>query len=323
MQTRNAFSWLKKQITRSISVSLMIYILTRASISSAYPIFAQQGYENPREATGRIVCANCHLANKPVEIEVPQAVLPDTVFEAVVRIPYDMQLKQVKMSNSAHARENNGIGLQGGNGANVGVPPQNPGVAPADVGVPPQNPGEAPVKIPVDVNSRNVVHVDVSSHTNESVRGEEREVSLQIIFEMLQAQQVAIAELQSHHKTPSIVAPETAPRVEQTPERPSNNGLLTKEQRFMERESRPNKERYRPYVEDRRNAPKRNVPRVDRRSDRGQVSRGLMSKAGFDRHTGPAEAPRLSEYNFSVDVSGIVSAMNRIKDTRWPETHTA
>ncbi|PHT69749.1 putative dolichyl-diphosphooligosaccharide--protein glycosyltransferase subunit 3 [Capsicum annuum] len=74
----------------------MIYILTRTSISSAYPIFAQQGYENPREATGRIVCANCHLANKPVEIEVPQAVLPDTVFEAVVRIPYDMQLKQAQ-----------------------------------------------------------------------------------------------------------------------------------------------------------------------------------------------------------------------------------
>ncbi|KAK2972771.1 hypothetical protein RJ640_019419 [Escallonia rubra] len=35
------------------------------------------------------------LTNKPVDIEVPQAVLPDTVFEAVVRIPYDMQLKQV------------------------------------------------------------------------------------------------------------------------------------------------------------------------------------------------------------------------------------
>ncbi|KAH0851476.1 hypothetical protein HID58_094725, partial [Brassica napus] len=71
------------------------YIITWASISSAYPIFAQQNYENPREATGRIVCANCHLASKPVDIEVPQAVLPDTVFEAVVKIPYDMQLKQV------------------------------------------------------------------------------------------------------------------------------------------------------------------------------------------------------------------------------------
>ncbi len=63
--------------------------------ASAYPIFAQQNYENPREANGRIVCANCHLAQKPVEIEVPQAVLPDTVFEAVVKIPYDKQMKQV------------------------------------------------------------------------------------------------------------------------------------------------------------------------------------------------------------------------------------
>lgn len=82
-------------MTRSISVLIMIYIISQTSISNAYPIFAQQGYENPREATGRIVCANCHLAKKPVDIEVPQAVLPDTVFEAVVRIPYDMQLKQV------------------------------------------------------------------------------------------------------------------------------------------------------------------------------------------------------------------------------------
>nr|WNH39097.1 cytochrome f [Tongoloa sp. LG-2021b] len=95
MQNIKTFSWIKEQITRSISVSLMIYIITRPAISSAYPIFAQQGYENPREATGRIVCANCHLANKPVDIEVPQTVLPDTVFEAVVRIPYDMQVKQV------------------------------------------------------------------------------------------------------------------------------------------------------------------------------------------------------------------------------------
>jgi apocytochrome f len=62
---------------------------------NAYPIFAQQNYANPREANGRIVCANCHLAQKPVEIEIPQSVLPDTVFEAVVKIPYDQQVKQV------------------------------------------------------------------------------------------------------------------------------------------------------------------------------------------------------------------------------------
>jgi len=66
-----------------------------SSASEAYPIYAQQGYENPREATGRIVCANCHLAKKSVDIEVPQSVLPNTVFEAVVKIPYDLQVKQV------------------------------------------------------------------------------------------------------------------------------------------------------------------------------------------------------------------------------------
>lgn len=63
--------------------------------ADAYPFWAQQNYETPREATGRIVCANCHLAAKPVEIEVPQAVLPDTVFKAVVKIPYDTSVQQV------------------------------------------------------------------------------------------------------------------------------------------------------------------------------------------------------------------------------------
>ena len=48
-----------------------------------------------KQATVRIVCANCHLANKPVDIEVPQVVLLDTIFEALVQIPYNMQLKQV------------------------------------------------------------------------------------------------------------------------------------------------------------------------------------------------------------------------------------
>jgi apocytochrome f len=64
--------------------------------AAAYPFWAQQtAPETPREATGRIVCANCHLASKPTEVEVPQAVLPDTVFEAVVKIPYDTNTQQV------------------------------------------------------------------------------------------------------------------------------------------------------------------------------------------------------------------------------------
>ncbi len=64
--------------------------------ASAYPFWAQQtAPETPREATGRIVCANCHLAAKSAEIELPMSVLPDTVFEAVVKIPYDLDSQQV------------------------------------------------------------------------------------------------------------------------------------------------------------------------------------------------------------------------------------
>jgi apocytochrome f len=61
----------------------------------AFPIYAQQAYQNPREANGRIVCANCHLAHKPTEFEAPTSVLPDSVFETVVKIPYDLKSKQI------------------------------------------------------------------------------------------------------------------------------------------------------------------------------------------------------------------------------------
>jgi apocytochrome f len=70
-------------------------------VSYAYPVFAQNAYQNSREATGRIVCANCHLAQKPTEIEVPQAVLPDTVFETVVSIPYDLSKKQITATGNS------------------------------------------------------------------------------------------------------------------------------------------------------------------------------------------------------------------------------
>jgi apocytochrome f len=74
-------------------LSSLLFLLPQPSF--AFPIYAQQAYENPREANGRIVCANCHLAQKPTEIEAPSAVLPDSVFEAVVNIPYDTSKKQI------------------------------------------------------------------------------------------------------------------------------------------------------------------------------------------------------------------------------------
>jgi apocytochrome f len=86
---------LTKNLKQNILVTSTLCTILVPSLANAFPIFAQQAYENPREATGRIVCANCHLAQKPVEIEVPQGVLPDTVFGAEVSIPYDLSIKQV------------------------------------------------------------------------------------------------------------------------------------------------------------------------------------------------------------------------------------
>ena len=78
-----------------ISIGLFnIFSIIPAEVQG-FPIYAQQGYEDPREATGRIVCANCHLAQKSVDIEVPQAVLPNSIFEAKVTIPYDIKNKQI------------------------------------------------------------------------------------------------------------------------------------------------------------------------------------------------------------------------------------
>ena len=92
-----------------LSVMLLSAFFTFNSVFSAnaYPIFAQQNYANPREANGRIVCANCHLAQKPVEIETPQAILPNSIFEAKVKIPYDNSRKQI-LSNGQKGNINVG-----------------------------------------------------------------------------------------------------------------------------------------------------------------------------------------------------------------------
>jgi apocytochrome f len=73
--------------------SSFVFLLPQQSF--AFPIYAQQAYENPREANGRIVCANCHLAQKPTEFESPTSVLPNSIFETIVKIPYDTSKKQV------------------------------------------------------------------------------------------------------------------------------------------------------------------------------------------------------------------------------------
>ena len=63
--------------------------------ASAYPVFAQQNYSNPRAANGKLACANCHLNQKGIEVEAPQAVLPNSVFEVEIKVPYDLSKQQI------------------------------------------------------------------------------------------------------------------------------------------------------------------------------------------------------------------------------------
>ncbi|MEM6714697.1 MAG: apocytochrome f [Cyanobacteria bacterium P01_C01_bin.147] len=86
-----------KRLLGAIAVAFILLsgVVAMPESAQAYPFWAQENYEAPREATGRIVCANCHLAEKPTYIEVPQSVKPDSVFKAVVKVPYDLDTDQV------------------------------------------------------------------------------------------------------------------------------------------------------------------------------------------------------------------------------------
>jgi apocytochrome f len=100
--TRNARAIVKTVILAIATITFFFTSdLAVPQAAGAYPFWAQEtAPQTPREATGRIVCANCHLAAKPTEVEVPQSVLPDTVFEAVVKIPYDTKVQQVVADGS-------------------------------------------------------------------------------------------------------------------------------------------------------------------------------------------------------------------------------
>jgi apocytochrome f len=78
--------------TLTIAISLFSFSIEN---SFAYPVFAQQGYSNPRAANGKLACANCHLNQKAIEIEAPQAVLPNSIFEIEVKVPYDTSRQQI------------------------------------------------------------------------------------------------------------------------------------------------------------------------------------------------------------------------------------
>ena len=91
---------MKRTISYIYCLLIIFSIIINSTPADAYPFWAQQNYESPREATGKIVCANCHLAQMPTIAEVPQSVGADSVFKAVVKIPYKNDLKEIGADGS-------------------------------------------------------------------------------------------------------------------------------------------------------------------------------------------------------------------------------
>jgi apocytochrome f len=91
----NRFNLKKNRKLLAVGILTIFSFTTSINKTYAYPIFAQNTYENPRDPTGRIVCSNCHLSTRPIELESPSSVLPDSLFDVNISIPYDIAAKQV------------------------------------------------------------------------------------------------------------------------------------------------------------------------------------------------------------------------------------
>jgi len=92
------FSIVMTSIIKKLNFFFIFFagIVVLPNLSYAYPVFSQKSYpDGPREISGKIVCANCHLGEKVIETEIPRAVLPDTVFDVIVSVPYDASVKQL------------------------------------------------------------------------------------------------------------------------------------------------------------------------------------------------------------------------------------
>jgi apocytochrome f len=91
-----------------LALTVSLIGLFAAGSAQAYPQFAAT-YKEARDASGRIVCANCHLGVKDTEVELPQTILPGQVFEAKIKVPYDNKAQEVYADGSKGPLQVGGI----------------------------------------------------------------------------------------------------------------------------------------------------------------------------------------------------------------------
>ena len=90
------------------TAAAVVFMSGMADSAEAYPIFAQQNYKEPRAANGKLACANCHLASKPIDVRVPHEILPDTIFKASIEIPLKYAKREQPIADGSKAKLNIG-----------------------------------------------------------------------------------------------------------------------------------------------------------------------------------------------------------------------
>ncbi|XP_060185298.1 uncharacterized protein LOC132614786 [Lycium barbarum] len=107
----------------------------------------------------------------------------------------------------------------------------------------------------------------------------------------------------------------------------NTNKSFERPKKNYEPEARSSRERYQPYShsekpsfrsEKSRVGPSHFSGRSDKRVERPSNSRGLSFRSDAGSSAGNKDLPKISEYNFNVNTSGLVSAISRILDVRWP-----
>ena len=74
-----------------------------------YPAFAKSLFDRPREATGKIVCSNCHLGSDELIISLPQGVLAGDSFEVGFQIPLKKTNAQLQSDGSVGPLQVGGV----------------------------------------------------------------------------------------------------------------------------------------------------------------------------------------------------------------------
>ena len=72
---------------RFVTIFIHAGVMASGEPAYAYPAFAQSLFSEPRDATGKIVCSNCHLQQADSHLALPQGVLKNSLFDAHIDIP--------------------------------------------------------------------------------------------------------------------------------------------------------------------------------------------------------------------------------------------